>query len=842
MKTKMLKGIVCFASLSLVASCSDGNGTGFDRNSGRGRIALTPVVDTSVKSSRASRAEYTDITVDDLTLKVTSADGSITKTFDNVSAFGESQEFNVGLYTVEAFYGSDDAQGFDAPYFYGSAQVKVEEDKTVSANLAVSLANSVISVEYGDKFVNYMTSWSAGVNDSYVLEQGNTRFLYLTPGEVSVDITFVKPNGNGGTVRVTSFTAQPRYHYHVKVDMAGDGSGVAEGISVTVDETLDEGDLPVIDISDDVLNAPLPIMAASGFSDGQPVEFVTGMKLDRSLAFNIIAQAGLQEVRLTTSSKSLTSQGWPAELNFMAADAAMQQTLESLGLDVRGLYHNPEKLAVITFDKVLDHLSYIPGAASDDDNINTFTVRVMDKFNRVSEPLTLSLVASPVALSLENDELYVMGTTLKVDVRYNGGGPTGRVVFRYRDLNGVDREANPEYEKISDGLYRATLPVYASEKDFSFTVSAPGVADVSYTAVRRPQLFPAPGTTPNAFAKHAYIPVSIGTQDNNTQLLTTMMNAAKVYLSTDGTNYSLVSATADPATKTLHIAGLSPATSYKARIVNGDQTLEQGYNFAFTTETAAQIPNGNLDADVTVIESSGDWQNIGFQTWGTNNDMTTSQPTGGGLGIASNNKLCKAISGTVQTDDAHSGKAALIRSVGWGGSNTATGSSGTSGSCKYTDTGLLHLGATRSVRPVGYGENDNKLSASTSVGPLTTDDLDCGIEFASRPSAISFWYKYSPKNTADKGSVEVWLKDVSGNVIASATLLLDAVDTYTRKSIDLDFNQNTAKCVKLYVKFVSSYDMEYYKRTNDNFSGPGFAGSDPFMGSQLYIDDIELTY
>lgn len=840
MKTKMLKGIVCFASLSLVASCSDGIGTGFDRNSGRGRIALTPVVDTSVKSSRASRAEYTDITVDDLTLKVTSADGSITKTFDNVSAFGESQEFNVGLYTVEAFYGSDDAQGFDAPYFYGSAQVKVEEDKTVSANLAVSLANSVISVEYGDKFVNYMTSWSAGVNDSYVLEQGNTRFLYLTPGEVSVDITFVKPNGNGGTVRVASFTAQPRYHYHVKVDMAGDGSGDLEGISVSVDETLDEGDLPVIDISDDVLNAPLPIMAASGFSDGQPVEFVTGMKLDRSLAFNIIAQAGLQEVRLTTSSKSLTSQGWPAELNFMAADAAMQQTLESLGLDVRGLYHNPEKLAVITFDKVLDHLSYIPGAASADDNVNTFTVRVMDKFNRVSEPLTLSLVASPVALSLENDELYVMGTTLKVDVRYNGGDPTGRVVFRYRGLNGVDREVNPEYEKISDGLYRATLPVYASEKDFSFTVSAPGVADVSYTAVRRPQLFPAPGTTPNAFAKHAYIPVSIGTQDSNTQLLTTMMNAAKVYLSTDGTNYSLVSATADPATKTLHIAGLSPATSYKARIVNGDQTLEQGYNISFTTEADAQIPNGNLDADVTVASSGSAWQNIVFPTWGTNNTMTTSQPTGSNS--IGNNRPYKAISGTIQTTDSHSGSAALLRSVGWGSNNSATGSNGTSGACKYTDPGLLHLGSTRETRPSGYGENDNKTNSS-SPGPAGTDDLSCGLDFKSRPASISFWYKYSPKNSSDKGLAEVWLKDASGNKIFATTLLLDAVGSYTHKSITLNYDVNAPACDKIYIRFMSSYDMEYYKRTDDNFSGPGFASQNgTFMGSQLYIDDIELTY
>ena len=72
-------------------------------------------------------------------------------------------------------------------------------------------------------------------------------------------------------------------------------------------------------------------------------------------------------------------------------------------------------------------------------------------------------------------------------------------------------------------------------------------------------------------------------------------------------------------------------------------------------------------------------------------------------------------------------------------------------------------------------------------------------------------------------------------------MLLDATGEYTQKTINFDF-ANKAKCARMYVKFLSSYDMEYVKRTDDNFSGPGFAGSNPFMGSQLYIDDIELTY
>jgi len=162
--------------------------------------------------------------------------------------------------------------------------------------------------------------------------------------------------------------------------------------------------------------------------------------------------------------------------------------------------------------------------------------------------------------------------------------------------------------------------------------------------------------------------------------------------------------------------------------------------------------------------------------------------------------------------------------------------------CKYTDAGLLHLGSTRATRPSGYSENDNKTN-DTSAGPITTSDLDCGIAFSSRPSSLSFWYKYSPKNSSDKGLAEIIISSANGT-IASQTIYLDASASYQQKSITFDYPLGTSKAMKIYVKFMSSYDMEYLKRTNDNFSGPGFGNLDrgTYMGSQLYIDDIELIY
>ena len=149
---------------------------------------------------------------------------------------------------------------------------------------------------------------------------------------------------------------------------------------------------------------------------------------------------------------------------------------------------------------------------------------------------------------------------------------------------------------------------------------------------------------------------------------------------------------------------------------------------------------------------------------------------------------------------------------------------------KYIDAGLLHLGATRTTRPSGYSDRS---------GYLNTDDLDCGLAFASRPSKVSFWYRYEPKNSADHGLAEVWVKSASGDVIAQKTVSLGAASSFTKQEINFDYPLGTAKGAKIYVRFQSTADGAFLEKTDANFT---MRTAKDFLGSHLYIDDIELTY
>lgn len=153
----------------------------------------------------------------------------------------------------------------------------------------------------------------------------------------------------------------------------------------------------------------------------------------------------------------------------------------------------------------------------------------------------------------------------------------------------------------------------------------------------------------------------------------------------------------------------------------------------------------------------------------------------------------------------------------------------------FADAGLLHLGASRTTRPA---------SATGHNGTLDTSDLDCGLSFDSRPSSIGFWYKYTPKNSSDQGLFEFWVKDAAGNNIASGTRSLAAASAWTQVTIPITYPWNTAKGAKIYVKFLSTNNSDFLTQSNANFSGPGFANlsNGRYLGSQLYVDDITLTY
>lgn len=835
MTNKLLSGLTVMAAAGLLASCGD---TFDPHGDGRkGRINADFGLDTEVVTSATSglskiksRAAR-EIQVNDLALTLTSADGQMSKHWDSVGDFPTGSSWAVGDYVMEASYGSADDEGFDKPYYYGKTELTVRDSQPTTVALTAQLANSMVTVTFSDAFKSYF----AGFEASLLTETGGTIAYpadatapcYVKAGAVTLQVKVKKNSGTEAVLTPKSFTAEARHHYKLALDVNGGNTGEGQ-LVLKFDDMLDIED-EEIDLSDQLLNAPAPQLTATGFTSGEPVEFIAGTAKADAKKLTIIAQGGISSIVMRTTSTSLAEQGWPAEADLAAGNTAQLDMLKNLGLTTIGLSKGADKMAVLDLTGVLNHIEYIPGA----DNVTEITFEVRDRYSKVSEPVTMKLVVNELVMTLSDPEaFYDEDTQASFTMTYNGGS-IDDVKIQMRNERGTwsDIDATFALKSRAAQAYTVTATVPATGA-VTLRALRGNMASNVLTIERTQSPYALKADARDFFAYRgevslidnpAYQPVAA----KRSRAAADVTNAT-LQISADG-GKTYFTPTAQHAGQAWTLSELTPGTTYLAKAtVDGIPTRP----VEFSTEALLQISNGNLDADVSINGSGSNWQNVVFQGWGTNNPMTTwfsDNP------LASDYAYDK-ISGTIQTDDAHSGKAALIRTVGWGRGNTATSSNGTSGTCKYLDAGLLHLGDSRTGRPGNYSDRP---------GPLNTDDLECGVAFASRPSSISFWYKYSAKHADDRGVVLVWVKDSEGNIIASAERELSAYDSYTKQTLDLNYGADASKCAKLYIRFMSTNKQNAVNRTSGWLTGPGFMGQGgrgTYMGSQLYIDDITLNY
>ncbi|MGN1172409.1 MAG: PCMD domain-containing protein, partial [Muribaculaceae bacterium] len=248
-------------------------------------------------------------------------------------------------------------------------------------------------------------------------------------------------------------------------------------------------------------------------------------------------------------------------------------------------------------------------------------------------------------------------------------------------------------------------------------------------------------------------------------------------------------------------------------------------NVTVTTESATALQYGDMETwEVEAGLTKYWWKSyLGSKSsyWGTMNLVTTSEGGSSTNMFTHNGCAYNAISGTDKTEDKANGTyAAVIRTCGWGGDNAAASNIN---DCHNITVGSLHLGSS----------------------PATADEtVNYGISFASRPSSLSFNYKYSPKNSADFGYAEIWVKDANGNVIASKNQNLNAIDAYTNVTLSLSYAEDCPKAAQICVIFRSSNNPDCQTISKDNLSQPPFANlSDgTYMGAQLFIDDVTLNY
>lgn len=811
-KKTILMGVIA-AGAMMLGGCSDESSV---IGAGTGRLAPMVGLDTSVRTprdagpaSRAGSAAEVLPADEDLSLRLTPDEG-MPREWARLADFDASETFKVGNYTLEAWHGTAAAEGFECPYFYGTTPVRIEDGKTTEVALRASLAQTMVTVVYTDAFKGYMTDWSAKVN-GIAYTKDETRPVYVAPGKVSVLVDFTKPNGvKGQNYEAASFEALAKTHYTVTIDVNNGNVGDAE-LVITYDDEMDE-QIIVIDISNEVMNAPAPTITLDGAEAGANIEFVQAMTSVEPVSMNIVARGGLKSVTLTTSGISLQSQGWPEEIDLMAATDQQKALLGQLGLEALGLWNNPDQMAVIDFTKVFEHIASVTS-----DNTTTFTVSVTDRNSKVCDPVSFSATLIPLELALSAAAPLQQGENLDVNLAYNGIELADRVKFQYQNLRAtwsdlvIEAVSEPRSRATAD--YTVTLSGIPADLE-SVTLRAVCGDVVSETLTVGPAPFELAVSDADIFARHAYVTVN-GTEGQDQA---TLMQNAEFFISADGRNFEAANGSRDGLF--FDITALEPGTEYFARVrIDGVYSKKS----TFTTEAPVQLPNAGMEEWATTAHKSNCVEYfVGGNVWSTLNPLTLSQVED------CSNVAYQATSGTKSTDGRNGGNAAVIRTVGWGSGNTAAGIGGGGWSTvKHVDRGELFL-----------GDWD---------GITVTDEVlpNYGTPFAVRPNGLTFWYKYTSMKNHDDGYAEISVLDAAGNVIASNSATITSQSDWQEMTLPLSYNGHVAKAAKLRVIFRSCQHgkpLDGTSMTRSDIYQGSVSNSAEHVGSQLYIDDISLNY
>lgn len=818
MNKHLIYSLIASAALVLTA-CDESWDRGSDSEG-----KFTPVVQLDAshvgdKAKAPSRAVA--VTTGDLRLELTSSTGA-TYTWNSIDEFDNTATFPVGAYTLKAYYG-DGSEGFDLPHYSGSTSFSIRENETTPVALTASLANAMVTLKYTEAFTSYFTAYSTdlltALGNTVTIAADETRQAYVSAGAVTVKVNVTKPGGQKASYDAKTFAAEARHHYNITLDVNEGGVGNAELI-LTFDDQMQQEEV-VIDLSADLTNTPAPTLVTT-FDASATMDIVAGMMPADPVKYTMIARGGLAKVNLATTSVSLLEQGWPAEIDLLGATADQRNTMAALGLTEVGIWKNPGTMAVLDITEVISKIKYITGVS----NESSFTLTVTDRLGQTSEPVAFTVSVEKMHIEIANPgSLLPETSTMELDLEYNGTDPKD-VDVEYKNERGewdkVEKEAVTTRSRLVS-VYHLTLagiPVDIDVLHLRANHRSSGTTSTAVLTVNRvqsPHALVVDAGQRNVFSTHATIEVV--NNDDKTPFAQAAAEGTLRMSTDDGKTYKEYKATVDGAS--LYIEGLQPATRYTAVLLYDGLLCRR---VTFTTEGALQIPNGNLNADATISGKGNNWENYVFETWGTNNALTTSQGSDFGY--------CR-VSGTIPTDESQDGNAAEIRTIGWGSGNSAL--TGVRGACKYLDAGLLHLGATRTIRPAGY---------SNISGSLETTDLDCGIAHNSRPEALTFYYKYQAKNSADKGEALVQILDNAGSVIVEKKVDLTAQGSYTKLTLSLEYPALAPKAAKIYVRFLSTNVGTALTKDANWLNGPGFGNLSrgTYMGSKLWIDEVLLEY
>ncbi len=824
--------------LSLVSACDQqtefaGKGRlGFDLSASR----------TLANMSGDGEVEQELPSIEDFSLSILQ-DGELLETWDSFGEVPNEVTFPAGAYKAKAWYGNIEKEGFEKPSFEGEKEFLIVDDELTQVAITAALSNTKASVTYSDAFKSYFKTYKARIasslNNEVEFASTEQRAAYFKPGSLDVYVDLTTQTGASSTIAVASLDdtkAKSFYRFNLDVD-AGTGT-----LTVVFDEeTIKE---PItIDVSDDALTSEPPVINTKGFESGQTIEHLEGMPVEESeISALVQSKVGVKNLIMNTKSEYLIAQGFPAEINFAEMTAAEIAKLENdWNLLVRG----------VASDIAMGKMAYVDmknfiASLPTDGNLNTheFSFKGIDLNSRITDEVNLVVKVKPDQFALVGVEETQIGATeaifnitLDGDISRVSFGVESpeRVAVAQEDLeilssDGINHQVKVKHFDVSNKIHNVIA--YYGNKPSAVVELVPEAPEYDIAMPEGAE-----------WAKKAYVSVAIE-DAGQTSLLNEYVG---FYVRQSGSSTWTKLSSSSVSEGTYLVSELQPGTAYELRSSCLDNPVaDELYSsvVSFTTEAATQIPNANFDnwyseqtdkdgkaltknLDIVYWHKFFPWDKSDSNTksWSTVNQLTTSDGNNPSkfLGFPKAPYVgCTYVanSGTIPTTDKYmSSKAALVRSLGWG-----SGSAAANSDPKKTTAGELFLGEfnTSTWKPV------------------------YGIPFASRPSGVSFYYKYIPRNAEDKFIAKIVVLDDNGGIIAEAQMPADQCGEqagYKEAIINLTYaaEKLNTKAASMYVSFISGTKLEH-NETDFHYPEFGNLSDGEFVGSQLYVDEVTLLY
>lgn len=864
---KLKKIFLYSATMLLLVSCANEDKQG---SSGYGAINVQVSADYKVVPATRSTAESASTIenpdVSEFALKLVSSDGSFSRAWDSLADFDPTTKIPVGAYTMSAFYGDIDTEGFEKPFYLGETPVTVRDRENSSVEINCTLANVKVTVEYSDAFKKYFADYSTTIHSTggeYIeFSKTETRAAYVKPGKITIQTHLKKQNGIESTFEPAAIpNAAARQHYKIKLDISDNNAGEAQ-LNISFDETTETQPIK-IDISDEVMVAPAPSFLLSGFESGVPVEAKEfNYPADKNVNISLTAKGGLAGCTLTTSSRSLESKGWPQEIDLINMSEDQAGILRRLGLKIKGFSEVGNKMGFIDFTELFTQLQII-----DNSDQHMFTISAKDLYGKVSEsPISLSVKNLPLTFTLQEPEAVFVGSSSAIIPVLYDGADIDLVQFSYLNAEGHKVNCTSTVLSAEENLYQVKISVEATNKPVKIEASLSGGLKTAATSI--PVLTPEftiSAEEYDVWAKKAIVKLTAA----DPQYQDAVNRYAVLYTNSTG-QWVQAASTHEGNVHTL--TGLSPDTRYqiKGTCNNEQENVNYHGDCTIRTETTAGVPNGSFEELTQTISIQDMNQGGKYSVWPVDYQNTCSftiqEPTGWS---SVNAKTCntsaanqmswfvvpstynttlswssyRSFGMSTQTPDIYKGLSAqdgnnamVIRNVAWDANGTTPSKTGGAFNTTYYNTNVPSM----SNRSAG------KLFLGSYSYSGNSESYNEGTSFSSRPSILKGWYKYTPDNKdgSETGVISVTLLN-GKTVLASGTINLTAASDYTEFTVPLVYNVTDKKANLLKIMITSSNHASYSQseetatiKTTDYYS----RYESNSRGATLTIDNLNFIY